>query len=212
MFIKSMRCKYCKTSFAELNRNQRANHSRWCDLNPKRKDYIKNLENSRSLITNHRNQYMKAKDEGREVPVSPCKDRPGHFLGKTHSEETKQVLREKALASPHRRLVRSIQPYSCKDGSNIMLDSSWEVALAKRLDYLNIDWIRPAVPMIWIDSKNQSRHYFPDFYLPKYNLYLDPKNPAAFKAQKEKIDWLLSNVENLIFLHSLKECEEFIGG
>ena len=195
-----------------MNRNQRANHSKWCVQNPKRPDYTKHLENARSSITKRRNGFMKAKDDGKEIPVSSLKGKPGHFLGKSHSNETKQILREKALASPHRRLVRSIQPYTCKDGSVIMLDSSWEVALAKRLDYLNVDWVRPTIPMIWIDSKNQSRHYFPDFYLPEYNLYLDPKNPAAANAQKEKIDWLLSNVKNLIFLHSLKECEEFVGG
>jgi hypothetical protein len=32
-------CKYCQITFEGLNASQRANHSRWCDLNPKRKTY-----------------------------------------------------------------------------------------------------------------------------------------------------------------------------
>ena len=31
------------------------------------------------------------------------------------------------------------------------------------------------------------RHYFPDFYLPKYDLYLDPKNDYLITKDKVKI-------------------------
>lgn len=209
MFKKLDSCKYCKFSFLELNRNQRANHSRWCKMNPKRKEYSDKLIDARLQIKNPRNQYVKAKAEGRDIPISPNKGKSGYFLGKKHSNDTKNIIKQKALASPHRRLLRSIKEYKCKDNSIVMLDSSWEVALAKRLDEINVLWIRPQTPMVWIDSEGQSRHYFPDFYLPEYDLYLDPKNPVAFKAQEEKIDWLIANVKNLRFLKSLNECNTF---
>jgi hypothetical protein len=209
MFKKLDCCKYCNFSFLELNTNQRANHSRWCKMNPKRKEYSDKLIDARLRIKNPRNQYVKAKDEGRVIPVAPNKGKPGYFLGKKHSDDTKNIIKQKALASPHRRLIRSIKEYKCKDNSTVMLDSSWEVALAKRLDKLNVSWIRPKTPMIWIDSKGQSRHYFPDFYLPEYDLYLDPKNPLAIKAQEEKVNWLIVNVKNLRFLKSLNECNTF---
>ena len=44
--------------------------------------------------------------------------------------------------------------------------------------------------MKWIDKYGIERNYFPDFYLPLYDLYLDPKNKFAYKVQKEKIDIL----------------------
>lgn len=57
---------------------------------------------------------------------------------------------------------------------DIWFDSRWEVLVAKSLDENNILWERPSVGFVWTDC---GRKYFPDFFLPEYNLYLDPKNP-----------------------------------
>jgi len=48
---------------------------------------------------------------------------------------------------------------------DVLLDSSWEVIVAKRLDELEIVWQRPK-PIAWTDDLNKKRHYYPDFYLP----------------------------------------------
>lgn len=64
------------------------------------------------------------------------------------------------------------------------MDSSWEERLAKYLDSQNIQWTRPAPIHVTMDKV---RRYFPDFYLPKYDVYLDPKNKHAEKVQKEKL-------------------------
>jgi hypothetical protein len=128
--------------------------------------------------------------------------------GWKHSEKTIEHLRQKALASPHRRLVRSIREYVKKDGTVVKLDSSWEVALAERLDQINVEWIRPD-PIKWIDKLGVSHHYFPDFYLPVYDLYLDPKGPYAIKAQIDKIICLTKQVKNLIIITSLEKCKNY---
>ncbi len=63
-----------------------------------------------------------------------------------------------------------------------LLDSTYEVKLAQVLDNLLIQWIRPKrVP--YSDLTGKLRSYTPDFYLPDYNVYLDPKN-----------DFLINNV------------------
>lgn len=153
----------------------------------------------------HTNQFTKAKKEGRKIVSSlKGKSHPGH----PHTEETKQLLREKALKSNHRRLLRSTVKYLTKNGEVILLDSSWEVTLAKRLDEMNVEWIRPE-PLKWIDKTGKKRNYFPDFYLPKYDLYLDPKNPAAVRQQHEKIQWLIKNVKNLIIFYTLDDVKKF---
>lgn len=131
------------------------------------------------------------------------------WKGRKHSEKSKKLMGEKARLSNHRRLQKSIREYTKLDGTIVQLDSSWEEILAKRLDQLKINWIRPD-PIKWIDSKQKLRNYFPDFYLPDFNLYLDPKNPAAAKQQKEKIDWLNENIKNVIFLYSLEEIYNFM--
>lgn len=154
------------------------------------------------------NQYTKAKKLNLPIPVSRCKGNSGHFLGKKHSNETKEILREKALSSNHRRLVKSTRKYITKTGETILLDSSWEERLAKNLDNANISWIRPN-PIKWIDKTGKQRNYFPDFYLIEYDLYLDPKNPAAMKQQREKVIWLKENIKNLIFLENEKDIDHF---
>lgn len=101
-----------------------------------------------------------------------AKDNP-----RCHSIDTRKTISEKALASNHRRLVRSRRAYTMKSGEVIMLDSSWEELLAIRLDLLNINWIRPTTPLYWINKSGEKRRYFPDFYLIDYDIFLDPKNP-----------------------------------
>ena len=152
------------------------------------------------------NQYDKAHANGESLE-SPLKGK--HTKGKPHTEEAKQKIKEKALASKHRRLLKSTRIYVKKDGSQVLLDSSWEEALASRLDQLEIKWERPTEPIIWVDSVGRNRNYLPDFYLIDSKLYIDPKNHAALVSQKEKVDWLLENRKDVKFLYSLKECTEF---
>jgi hypothetical protein len=176
--------------------------------NPKRASYVNALANHRQNIVNHRNQFVKAKDEGRTIPQGTMTGRPGSMLGKTHSLATKQHLKEKALASPHRRLVRSIRQYTKTDGTIVNLDSSWEETLAIRLDSIGVNWVRPT-PIKWIDDIGVTHNYFPDFYLVDFDVYLDPKNPYAVKAQQSKLKCLTEQIKNLVILTGLEECKNF---
>lgn len=125
-----------------------------------------------------------------------------------HSDETKKKLSEIGLNSKHRRLVKSTRKYRHKDGYDVLLDSSWEEILAKRLDEQNIKWSRPK-PLSWIDKNQKHHNYFPDFYLEEYSIFLDPKNPYAYINQKEKIEALTRQHKNIIFLTKLEEIKEF---
>jgi hypothetical protein len=74
-------------------------------------------------------------------------------------------------------------------GKTVLLESSWELAIAKWLDNNQLDWTRPA-HLPWIDKKGKKRKYFPDFYLPKYDVYLDPKNPYQISISLDKLDYI----------------------
>lgn len=213
MYKKLECCKYCELSFSELNTSERANHSRWCDKNPKRAEYAAANNGSQlrtPLSIEKRTQGIKqahadGRYQGAALKGAETKRKNG-TLG--HTLETKKILQQKALASPHRRLVRSIRDYVKKDGTIVKLDSAWEEELAKRLDSINISWTRPPA-VKWIDRKGVSHNYFPDFYLPDYDVFLDPKNPYAIKAQIDKIECLTEQVKNLIILKTLEECKTF---
>ena len=201
-------CKHCGD---ECESKQMANHSRWCDKNPKRKDYVDALKgrNNVELMNEARkksgihNQFEKARIEGRDIPKHPMKGKEGSWKGRKHTEETKQLIREKALASNHRRLRKGTVMYK-----GVLLDSSWELELAKQLDEIGINWIRPD-PLVWIDEDGVNHNYFPDFYLPEYNLYLDPKNPQAVRVQKKKLNQLLTQYENIVIIESIEDCRTY---
>ncbi len=200
--MKTSICKFCSHTVAS---NSAANHMRWCKSNPKREEYVRAL-NSRRSKTQTTDTKKKIAAGVKNAWRSGKYVNADHtsFLGKTHSNETKSLLREKALKSPHRRLRRNPIEYK-----GIILDSTWELALAQRLDETGVHWIRPD-PVKWKDAENTEHHYFPDFYLPEFNLYLDPKNSAAQYIQKEKLLVLRKQLPNLIILSSLQECQTFV--
>lgn len=57
----------------------------------------------------------------------------------------------------------------------IKLDSRYELEVAKSLDENNIRWERPK-PLLYKRDDGKDHRYYPDFYLPDFNIYLDPKN------------------------------------
>lgn len=202
-------CKHCNKEFNSLSRANKANHSRWCLANPKRITYTETLSLIRQNITTESRKIQAAKisclhKKGQYIDA-PLKGKITKIINGTnaHTKKTKQLLREKALASPHRRLKKKMIQYN-----GIWLDSTWELELAKRLDTLQIKWVRPE-PVKWVDDNNLSHNYFPDFYLPDYKLYLDPKNPQAYRVQKNKIETLLKQYTNLRIIKTLEDCKNF---
>lgn len=86
-------CKHCSKGFDGLNTSEKANHTKWCDKNPKRKSYLQTLEHTRNNISilareQQAKSLSKAHKEGR-LPDPPS------FEGKFHSEETKKLLSKK---------------------------------------------------------------------------------------------------------------------
>lgn len=66
--------------------------------------------------------------------------------------------------------------------NGIKLGSSYELSVAMSLDENKISWIKPK-PLKYTTPEGTIKQYFPDFYLPYYNVYLDPKN-----------DFLINNI------------------
>lgn len=94
---------------------------------------------------------------------------------------------------------------------DIWMDSSWETAMAIRLDELNIIWERnSSIYLNWYDDKGISHKYYPDFYLPKENLYIEVK---GYWTEYSKIKMALvqkQNDVNIIILETLKNIKTFI--
>jgi len=90
--------------------------------------------------------------------------------------------------------------YQCLDGSIVFLHSSYEEVVAQELDTHKVRWTRPP-PFLWVDGSLKEHRYYPDFYLPDFNVYLDPKNPYLIKKDLGKIEAVsLQNKVKLLVL------------
>lgn len=133
------------------------------------------------------------------------------------SEDTKQKIRQKAIMikdelqsrpeyEEYRKRMSSLAKERAVGGfhfrrgvfyNGVKLDSSYEVVVAESLDANNIFWERPG-RFPYHDNNGILHYYTPDFYLPEYNIYLDPKNDYLIEhgqlgfdySDKQKIDWV----------------------
>lgn len=89
--------------------------------------------------------------------------------------------------------------YNSPIAGKVFLESSYELKVAEELDKNNIQWIRPKY-FYWINEKNETKRYFPDFYLIDYNVYLDPKNNFLINQDKDKIKRVIeqNNIKILV--------------
>lgn len=79
----------------------------------------------------------------------------------------------------------------------VLLESSWEKEIAEFLDAHSIKWIRPTY-IKWTDNTGKPRLYYPDFFLPDFNLYLDPKNAYGMSESADKMN-IVSKIIPLIY-------------
>ena len=135
-------------------------------------------------------------DEQHKMAVQTRKERGN--LG--HSELTKSKLSQVAFARGFGgKNYRKTFYYN-----GAVLESSYELEVAKQLDNNNVKWERPS-RLYWTDDTGVRRHYTPDFYLPEYNVYLDPKNNYLITKDKRKI--LLCSQQNDVKIYILSNQE-----
>lgn len=100
--------------------------------------------------------------------------------------------------------------------NGITMDSSWEVELAAWLDANRVAWERDRKKHIfwWKDTAtDKKRRYYPDFYLPKYNVYLDPKNKYLQYKDKNKLETVARENDIKIlsgYLNDIKKSVEIL--
>lgn len=86
-------------------------------------------------------------------------------------------------------------------GKKVCLQSSYEKRYYDILLERNIKWIRPKY--IYYNIDNKQRKYYPDFYLPKFDIYIDTKNSYLEKIDNEKIKAVIK--QNNINLQIINE-------
>lgn len=204
-------CRFCGVDLDTVP--DRASHVRWCSENPNRDKHLPNARNAISEDSRRRagesisKAHKSGKYIGAHAKAVKTKISNGNVLSKESAPDWYANVCNANRASTHQRVCKRTHTFIDKRGRIFKFDSTWEDALANRLDELDIVWERPAPIEYEIGGK--LRNYFPDFYLPEHNLYLDPKNPYAESQQQEKLK-IVSSLINLILLRTLEECKTFV--
>ena len=173
-------CKFCERECK--NTNSLTQHTIRCNQNPdaivQSELWKQSMAARKGRGTNH---YTKAKELGLPIPtISDDTRKKLSTIAKArrHSDETKAKLSKIAKSNGLGGVTQSRWiEYKGK-----ILGSSYELALAKDLDACDVIW-DTCTRFEYIDPTGKHRTYTPDFYLPEYDVYLDPKN-----------DFLIENV------------------
>ena len=74
------------------------------------------------------------------------------------------------------------------DGSTVKLQGTWEVALARRLDELGVAYDAHVGRWRYTDLEGNDRSYYPDFYVPMWDVTIDIKGVFWGDCGSEKFD------------------------
>ena len=192
-------CQYCGRQCKNLNSLRQ--HEIRCKLNPDKIDmsYIKPGHSKGHKGTN---QFIKAKELGLEKPV--VSEETKYKLskiqkGKSHSLEFRQKLSE----SMKKAVIEHPESYSSSningrvkhyEYNGFILDGKWELDVAKYLDSKNIKWEKPKKGFEY-EWNNSIHLYFPDFYLPEYDYYIEVK---GYQRERDLYKWKV--VDNLLII------------
>jgi len=174
-------CKFCNKE--SKNTNSQRNHERLCKDNPDRKytngmtgksAWNKGLDKSDPRVTKY--------------GLASSKKLKGHTRT-IHTNESKANLSKKAKANGLGGHTSKLKLYFRKnDGTEVYLQSSYEIKFAQILEELNIIWERPA-PLPWIDDNGIDHKYYPDFKVG--DKYFDTKNDYLAKIDARKIELVI---------------------
>lgn len=160
-------CQYCGKVCK--NTNSLKQHEKRCKQNPNRImfDNLKHCGGWNKGLTKETDERVAKNAETlrNNIRSGKIKQNRSH-----HTEEFKEKQRQRAKENHLGGWHASIKIIY----NGVRLDSSYELRVAKSLDEHNVQWTRPK-PFIWIDDNGNDHRYYPDFYLPEFNIYLDPK-------------------------------------
>ena len=149
-----------------------------------------------------KNQYTKALELGLPKPVLSLESR--EKLSTASKKQTWSVERRLKLSNSMRQAVlNNPKSYTSnnvcgrvliEDYKGEKFHGKWELEVAKWLDLNNIKWERKISPFNYYWNNNWHL-YFPDFYLPDLDLYIEVK---GYERDRDIAKW--SVVSNLIVI------------
>lgn len=195
-----MNCQYCNRALSDMPA-AKAKHEKSCKSNPNRVSAPNQWTvGGYTLSDATRNKLINSK------------------IGRKHSDATKEKLSK--IAKNRRFGGQSSRNNIRYNG--LFLHSSYELELVKSLDENGVKYDR-GMSFVYIGADGKSHRYYPDFYLPEFDIYLDPKNDYLIQKDAEKIRLVAeqNNVTVLVLNKDMLQwcqlvtqlpCKKFDGG
>lgn len=201
-----LKCKYCGRVCK--NKNSLAQHEIRCKENPNRIKIKSNFVEYNELVKSGErkasNQFIKAKEIG--LPQPEITEETRKKLGNGWKGKTLPNWMKEKISNGMQIAVRKYpDSYSSSNVNgrvkkviykDTTLDSQWEADFAIWLDQNEIIWERPNNGFEY-DYEGKKHIYYPDFYLPQLNIYVEVK---GYKREKDEYKW--KSLNNLIVILS----------
>lgn len=190
-------CSYCNKICR--NYNSLTQHEIRCKKNPdKINTYVEGFNMKRSYESQKTswNRGLTKQTDPRIAAASNAisqsmTGRPGHAHTEAEKLHLSEIAKQRGLGGFNMRSKGITY-------NGIKLDSTYELAVVQSLDQFSISWGRCG-KFLYKTPDGIERTYTPDFYLPDYDIYLDPKNDFLIKninprlgyKDVDKIQWVM---------------------
>jgi len=204
-------CKFCESVLA--NKSGLITHEKACKNNPNKKEksdkWKLSMKNKKAS-----NQYTKSKElglpkpelseRGRQLIINASLNKPWSEERRlNHSKSMQLAVKNNPDSYTKNNVCGRVKIVSHK-GCN--LKGSWELKTAVWLDSLDEEWQNEVNPQPYTFN-GKSHMYYPDFYLPNRNVYIEVK---GYKTARDTAKWsqfegklLIVDKKNIHSLESL---------
>jgi hypothetical protein len=198
-------CVKCGESYSAMCSDfkfKKSDYSKFCSLkcaNSRKFSDDERIKLSKLLKSKYKDGTFVAVLKGKKMPKS-TKEKISEKIAKYHNENSNTGY-------------KSVKWYRVKNciGKEFNVRGTYELRVSEFLNDHNIIWVNDK-RLTYYDKDGCKKHYIPDFYLPDYDYYLEPKGYYSDK-NKEKMKLVLEQNEiNLImvFEKDLKNLIEII--
>jgi len=196
-----MNCKFCEKPCK--NDNSLRNHERLCKKNPNKQEVISNFieynKKRKYLNIKGSNHYTKAKELGLPKPLISEETRKKisetsknrvwtEEQKRKHSESMKSAVKSYPDSYTKNNVVGRVKNI---EYNGVKLKGGWEIIVAKWLDENNVKWEHETKSFDY--EWNGIRKYYPDFYLPDFDLFIEVK---GYQTERDLHKW--ESVKNLV--------------
>jgi hypothetical protein len=193
-----LNCKFCQDE--KKNPNSLRNHERLCKSNPNRQistaerpGFHSNKRHGNQFTTGRILSHAASTIE--KIRSSCIKTWSQEELRQKQSQHKKEIMPSVVLKFPDSYSSKNVCGRSKRiHFENECFHSSWELIVAKWLTSNNIKWERKVSPISYVWN-GLNKLYFPDFYLPELDLFVEVK---GYETERDRCKW--NAVQNLVVL------------